>query len=316
MKNVGVVIPTYNSAGHILGTVESALAALEIYDQEGDFEIIVVDDGSTDNTAEILKNIAVNDPRIKVIELYRNFGQHAAIFAGCSFSNSKVVLFTDDDLLFGVEQIGNLVAAIEGGADVALGTVADRDRSIFRRIMSIIYNRAAAILLKTHSPVRFSNFWMATELVVKNMARSTFPFVNVMGAVAQITTRVDHVLTDGREWNTYPRKSNYNLTRLLRVAFNGFFGYSILPLRLATFVGFFGAAVAMVFSLFFFANWLAGSGAPAGYTSIILAILASTSLILIVVGIVGEYLGRAFAALSGRPMYLVRSSTNTSREIH
>jgi glycosyltransferase involved in cell wall biosynthesis len=223
MKNLCVVIPTLNSAGHIRATVASAFIALDSCGVGGDFEIVAVDDGSSDETLAVLEDLARNESRLKVVGLARNFGQHAAIFAGCNYSSSKVVLFTDDDMVLTPERIDALFSGIQRGADVVLGVDDSRHRSVFRRITSGFYNKLMRSSMGFSSDAAFSNLWMANALTVRQMSGISFPFANVMGVVAHIT---------------------------------------------------------------------------------------STSLLLLVIGVIGEYVGRMFSSSTGRPIYVVRSVAN------
>jgi glycosyltransferase involved in cell wall biosynthesis len=301
---LSIVIPVYNGAESITELVE----ALEALDIPGGHEIVLVNDGSPDDSLEICEGLAARARiPLTLVNLARNFGEHNAVMAGLRHTRGAHVINMDDDLQNPPEEVARLLAfAQKSGRDVIYTYYDEKQHAPWRNLGSRFTNWIAGFVLDKPKGFYLSSFRCMSAFVVKEITRYEGPFPYIDGLILQVTQNIDRLLV-----THLPRavgRSNYTLRRLLRLWMSMFVNFSVMPLRISTLTGFalsamgaLGGAAAIVEALFF--------SPPPGWASVFAAVLLLSGVQLMILGIVGEYLGRLYLTTNGKPQSVVRTVT-------
>ncbi|MBQ9685553.1 MAG: glycosyltransferase family 2 protein [Oscillospiraceae bacterium] len=303
MTKVSFVIPCYRSEKTISAVVEeirTAMATLEPYE----YEIVLVNDSSPDGTFGVIRALAEQDARITAVDLAKNFGQHAALMCGMRHSDGDVIVCLDDDGQTPADEVGKLLEQIEAGYDVVYASYEDKRESGFRRFGSAVNARMTEIMLGKPRELSLTSYFAARRFIVDEMLRYDNCFPYVMGLVLRSTKRVCNVPVTHRDREQ--GASGYTLGKLLGLWMNGFTSFSIKPLRMATYLGAFTALAGFVYALVAFIRFFAVHKAPLGWTSTTILLLILGGMILLVLGLVGEYVGRVFMCVNASPQYVER----------
>ncbi len=299
---LSIVIPVYNGAATI-GELVTALADLEV---EGGLEIVLVNDGSPDDSRAVCLGLveSVGVP-ITYIEHARNYGEHNAVMTGLRHARGGHVITMDDDLQNPPEEVVRLFHACrDGGHDVVYTFYAEKRHAWWRNLGSRFANRVADVLLDKPRGLYLSSFRCMNRLVVDGVTRYEGPFPYVDGLIMQVTQRIGTI-----EVRHLPRavgRSNYTLRRLVRLWLNLAFNFSLLPLRLAVFLGLAMAAIGGAAAIYVVLHALFGSP-PEGWASTVTVVLLLSGVQLVILGIIGEYLGRTFQTGNRKPQGIVRT---------
>jgi len=299
-----VVIPVYNEQDNLRELYERLSRVMSGLDSP--YEIIISDDGSNDGSFELLKELHHQDGRLKVIRLFRNFGQAAAISAGLQACSGKYVIVLDADLQHPPEEIPKLIREMEQGYDIVYGLRRHRKDSLYRRAGSKLLYWYMTKFMGIKLPEGTSAFRVMNRKMVAYFnelpERTRF-----FGALAS-WLGAKYTCIDIEHAPRKKGKSGYSFFRLLRISLNLALAFSAIPLRL---IGIFGILVALAgFSLGLYVlinKVFFGIGVP-GYPSIILVITFFSGVILISLSIVGEYIKRIYTQIQGRPTYFVRET--------
>jgi undecaprenyl-phosphate 4-deoxy-4-formamido-L-arabinose transferase len=299
---LSVVIPVYRSAD-MLG--ELARRLFRVLDGLGvEYEIIFVDDGSPDGSWQVLQQLQEAYPdRVVAIKLMRNYGQHNALMCAFRASRGQFVVTMDDDLQTPPEEIPMLLKAIcEKDLDLVYGSYAAKKHHLFRNLGSRLVNGFYRMVFRM--PVTITSFRIIRRVLLESIFSYSLNFTFVDGLLAWNTQRVGEVTVEH-----HPRakgRSGYTLRKLVSLALNLFTNFSLLPLRLATVLGFFASAGGFLVALWYLIQYFfAGISVP-GYASTIIAILVLGGVQLLSLGVLGEYLGRVHLNVNRKPQYTVR----------
>ena len=298
-----IVIPVYRGANTIAQLVQE-LSALR---PEGGMEVILVNDGSPDNSGEICQRLVETATLpITYVEHARNYGEHNAVMTGLRHARGTYVITMDDDLQNPPEEVVRLYDhARLGGWDVVYTRYAEKKHAAWRNIGSRFANAVADRLLDKPKGLYLSSFRCMASLVVASVARYTGPYPYVDGLIMEVTQRIDSI-----EVRHLPRtegRSNYNLRRLVRLWLNLATSFSLAPLRLATFAGIGMATLGMIGAAATIIEALVSRGTPSGYASTMVVILLVGGVQSMILGVLGEYVGRTFLSANGKPQGTVRS---------
>jgi undecaprenyl-phosphate 4-deoxy-4-formamido-L-arabinose transferase len=300
---VSVVIPIYNEVATLDVLNERLVKTLESTHRS--FEIWYVDDGSTDGSLERLRHLADADPRVGVVELARNFGQHAALLAGFSTARGAVVVTLDGDLQNPPEEIPRLLAEIDQGHDVVGGWRRKRHDHWFRRLASQMTNRVTSIAVGV--PMRDYGCMLRAyrrdviEQLIEYDERALFiPALANSLARRAVEIEVDHA---EREHGV----SRYHLLKLMRLGFDLLTGFSLLPIQLVSIFGVFVGLGGFGFGLFLFARRLIVGPENEGVFTLFAILFSVLGVLILAVGIVGEYIGRIYLEVRRRPTFRIRA---------
>jgi glycosyltransferase involved in cell wall biosynthesis len=297
-----VVIPVYNEA-EVLPTLYRRLTS--VLEGVGEtYEIIFVDDGSTDASPKLIAEFRARDPRVKLVGLSRNFGHQAAITAGLDYSSGEAVVVMDADLQDPPEVIPQLIAQWRAGYDIVFAVRASRKgEGVFKRSTASVFYRLLQYLTATEIPADAGDFrlmsWRAVAALRRIRERNRF----VRGLVGWIGFRHTSI-TFARDVR-HAGETKYPMGKMARFALNGIIAFSFVPLQLATYLGF--TVSLLSFAYILYAAWLKlfTDQTVHGWTSVIVAVLFMGGVQLISLGIIGEYIGRIYEEVKQRPLYVI-----------
>jgi undecaprenyl-phosphate 4-deoxy-4-formamido-L-arabinose transferase len=299
---LSIVIPVYRGAATI-GTLVEALSALR---PEGGLEVVLVNDGSPDHSGEICRELlrSAGVPLV-YLEHTRNFGEHNAVMTGLRHARGSYVITMDDDLQNPPDEVVRLYDhARSGGWDVVYARYARKKHAAWRNLGSRFANWVADRLLDKPRGLYLSSFRCMTAPVVHSVTRYRGPYPYVDGLVMQVTRHIDSI-----EVAHLPRaqgRSNYTLRRLVLLWLNLATSFSLAPLRIAVFAGAAMAAIGMAGAIATIAEALYTRATPSGWASTMTAIMLVGGVQSMILGVMGEYVGRTFLSANGKPQGTVR----------
>ena len=270
------------------------------------FEIIYVDDGSTDSTPIILRELTQQDERVRMVRLSRNFGHQMAITAGLEHTCGNAVVVIDADLQDPPELILEFMQKWMDGYDVVYGVRTEREReTAFKRWSAKLFYRGINRLSETRIPLDTGDFRLMDRCVVDALISMPERDRFVRGMVSWLG--FSQVAVPFRREARKAGVTKFSVIKMIRLAMDGIFSFSIIPLRLATWTGFVASAIAILGILVAIVEWMFGvTGLVKGWTSIVTAILFVGGVQLICIGIIGEYVGRIYGESKRRPLYVLR----------
>lgn len=310
-KKVSFVIPCYRSehtVGHVVTEICETMKGLNQYD----FEIILVNDCSPDGTWAVIRRLCQEDGRIRGINFARNFGQHAALMAGLRQSEGEYTVCLDDDGQTPADEVGKLLEKLEGGYDAVYASYAHKRHSLFRNLGSRVNELMTRIMLEKPRELYISSYFAVRRFVVEDMVRYENSYPYVIGLVLRATKNITNVEVNHREREE--GSSGYTLKKLLGLWFNGFTAFSVKPLRIATGIGCLSAAVGFLYGLYTIVKRLINPEVPMGFSSTMAAIVFFGGMIMIMLGMIGEYVGRIYISLNNSPQYVIRERINAKEK--
>lgn len=305
-EKLSVVIPCYNSEKNI----ESVLNRdMQIFNDAGihNYEFILVNDCSRDDTWNVLKQIADRYDNVMSVNLAKNCGQHGAIMAGFHYVTGDYIVVSDDDGQTQMEMVTILLKKIREGYDVVSTEWVNRGkRSFIRRMGTRLTHKLNNILMDNPENLDISIFFMARRFVIEEMKkyRNAYPYIN--GLILRTTHNIAVVEVD-----QLPRKSGtsgYSFKKLVSLWLNGFTAFSIIPLRIASFAGVISAFAGFAYGIYIIIRKLLSDNVALGWSSTNAIILFMFGITLCVLGMIGEYLGRIYMCINSSPQYIVKET--------
>jgi polyisoprenyl-phosphate glycosyltransferase len=305
--DVSIVVPVYRSETIIARLVDETARAMSGAGFAGRFEMILVCDASPDGSWAAIQREAAANTFVHGVHLRKNAGQHNATMAGLAHARGRRVVIMDDDLQHPPGAIPELLAQIERGFDVCYTRYRNRQHVLWKRLGSAINDFAATLLLGKPKGLYLSSFKALDAAVVREIVRYDGPYAYVDGLILDVTRNITSVEIDHA-----PRASgtgNYNLRTSVSLWLKMATSFSVYPLRLMALVGAVIALLSLVMIAYVVAIKLTNPALPAGWTSLIATILFVGGLQLVGLGLIGEYLGRAYLKLNRKPQYVIRETT-------
>ncbi|MDY5082735.1 MAG: glycosyltransferase family 2 protein [Candidatus Limivicinus sp.] len=302
MSKVSFVIPCYRSSktiGGVVNEIESTMAQLAY-----EYEIILVNDSSPDDTFAVISALAEADGHITAVDLAKNFGQHAALMCGIRHSSGDILVCLDDDGQTPADEAGKLLEKIEAGYDVVYASYDHKQHSGFRNFGSRVNAWMTEIMLGKPKELSLTSYFAAKRFIADEMLRYENCFPYVMGLVLRSTKNICNVPVNHR--SREQGQSGYTLGKLLSLWMNGFTSFSIKPLRIATYFGALTAVAGFIYALIIVIRHFAVGMAPLGWSSTTALLLILGGVILLVLGLIGEYIGRIFMCVNASPQYVER----------
>jgi len=299
---LSVAVPVFNEASALPELLLRTHAALDLI-PGGPHEILFVDDGSSDQSMQILEQAALADPRIAVISLSRNFGHQAALSAALDYAAGDAVVLMDADLQDPPESISTLVDHFHQGYDVVYATRAARRESWWLRLCYKLFYRLQGILSETRLPLDAGDFGLMSRRVVQEIRRMPEQHRYLRGLRAWVGFRQIAVPLDRGE--RHSGKSKYSLLKLLKLASDGIFAFSVVPLRAAALMGVLAVGLAAVYAVYSVYAKFVLHLVPQGFTALVFLLTFLFGVVLFFLGIVGEYVGRVYEEIKARPLYVI-----------
>jgi undecaprenyl-phosphate 4-deoxy-4-formamido-L-arabinose transferase len=300
---LSIVVPVYNGAGTV-GELVGALRALDI---PGGLEIVLVVDGSPDNSLDVCKQLAAAPgPPVTVLSLSRNYGEHNAVMAGLSRARGAYTITMDDDLQNPPGEVKRLFEyARDGRYDAVYTYYGEKKHAAWRNLGSRFTNWCADRLIDKPRGLYLSSFRCLSAFVCEHIvATYEGPYPYVDGLIFQVTQNVGRLQV--RHLPRIEGRSNYTLARLFRLWLSMFSNFSVIPLRFATLFGIAFGTLGALAAIIVIVEAISAQRAPQGWASLMVAVLVLAGVQLVVVGLIGEYLGRMFLAVNRKPQYVVR----------
>ena len=303
---VSVVIPCYNSEHSIREVVELTMEEFEHIDGY-ECEFVLVNDHSADNTFEVIKQLGAEYPCVHGIHLMRNFGQPNALMCAMNYAEGEIILGMDDDLQTYPTQIPPILAKLEEGYDLVYGVYPEPKNGAVKNFTSWLNKVTARKLLDRPKDIRSSNFWACTRQLRDQVVQYKNYNPQLDALFTRMTTNVGNVQIEHhkREYGS----SNYTLKKLVRLWLS-YFNYTVLPLRIVSSIGVGTAGFGFLFGIITVIRKLIDPSISAGWTSLICVMLFFFGLVLLALGIIGEYLGDIVLTINSTPQYIVREKVN------
>jgi len=307
MPVLSIVVPLYNEEGNVAPLVERIVAIAGRLEGAPSYEIVLVNDGSTDRTLERIREEVARREHIVLVNLSRNFGHQLAASAGMDIAAGDAVILMDGDLQDPPELIADFVTKWREGYDVVYAVRRTRKgESPFKLFTARLFYRIIKRLTKVSIPVDTGDFRLMSRRVVEALNRSPERHRFLRGMVSWVGYNQIGIAYDRDERHSGITK--YPLPKMLRFAIDGITSFSDVPLRFASYLGFISSAVAFLYALIVIGYKLFSLNPPGytpGWASTIVAVLFLGGVQLISLGILGEYIGRIYDEVKGRPLYLI-----------
>ena len=310
---VSFVIPCYRSAQTLPGVVEELQTAMEAM-QEYDYEVILVNDCSPDDTFEVIRRLSGENRRIRGINLARNFGQHSALMAGFRYGEGDIVVCLDDDGQTPAREVGKLLAGIRQGADVVYAKYNQKHQSGFRNWGSRINERMTRVMLGKPKDLYLSSYFAARRFVIEEVKRYENAYPYVIGLVLRTTGNIVNVEVTHRE--RAAGESGYTLGKLLALWFNGFTAFSVKPLRIATISGALCAMAGFLYGIYTIVKkiFINPPGLVTGFSALMSVLVFMGGMLMLMLGLVGEYIGRMYISMNNSPQYVIREMVGAGED--
>ena len=309
MHNISFVIPCYCSTKTLPKVVDEITQAMQLR-AEDNYQIVLINDCSPDETYAVIQGLAKSDCHILGIDLAKNFGQHAALMAGFHYVDGSIVVCLDDDGQTPADEVGSLIDKITEGFDVVYASYTQSQQNLFRTWGSRLNKKMTEIMLGKPKELSVTSYFAMKHFVVDEVLRYQNCYPYIIGLVLRSTKRIANVPVHHRMREE--GQSGYNLHKLLSLWLNGFTSFSVKPLRVATYAGCICAMLGFFYLLYIIANFFLVHSAPLGWSSIVAILLILGGLILLVLGMIGEYVGRIYMCMNATPQYVIREVTRNN----
>lgn len=304
---ISFVIPCYrseNTLETVVNEIKNKMASM----QQHEYEIILINDCSPDATFAVIQKLCGENHNIIGLDNAKNFGQHAALMAGFHFVSGDTVVCLDDDGQTPANEVDKLLEKIEDGYDVVYAAYENKKHSTFRNIGSGINRKMTEILLGKPKELYISSYFAAKRFVIDEMLKYQNAYPYVIGLVLRTTKNICNVKVEHRD--RMAGMSGYSFKKLIALWVNGFTSFSVMPLRVASYGGVFVAIMGFLYALYIIISKIVNPDRIIGWSSTIAIMLILGGFVLIVLGMIGEYIGRIYICLNNAPQYVLRSIVN------
>jgi undecaprenyl-phosphate 4-deoxy-4-formamido-L-arabinose transferase len=308
ISSLSIVIPVYNGAltlFPLLTQIQTAMDELHL-----PFEVLLINDGSSDNSWSVIQSLSQQYPSVRGIDLMRNYGQHNALLCGIRAAQNEVIVTMDDDLQHSPSQIHVLLAQLAAGDELVYGAPLEEQHGFFRDIASVLTKVALSSVMNARSARHVSAF-RAFYTYLRDA------FVNYQGSTVSLdvlltwgTSKIGYVLIPHQKRKT--GSSHYTFRKLVTHALNLITGFTTIPLRIATAIGFFFLMFGILILLFVVLRYFIQGGVVPGFTFLASIIVIFSGVQLFSLGIIGEYLARMHFRLMDKPAYIVKKENHDS----
>ena len=299
------VIPCYRSQNTILKVVDEIEQTVKTRD-DYDYEIILVNDCSPDDVWSVISELSQKNDRVIAINLAKNFGQHSALLAGYNHCSGDYVISLDDDGQTPADELYKLVDKLEEGYDVVYASYGEVHQNIIRRLGSKFAKAMSDYMFDIKGDDRQgSSYYIAKKFVIDEMIKYKNPYPYMGGLILRVTRNIGIVFVTHRD--RMEGKSGYSFKALVNLWLNGFTAFSVKPLRLGSYAGVFTAAVGFLYALYIIIKKLFfHPEMEAGWSSTVSIIMIVGGIIMIMLGLIGEYVGRIYICINNSPQYVIK----------
>lgn len=308
---ISIVVPLYNESENLDEFFSRLTKSINIHDLS--FEVILVNDGSSDNTLEHISHIAENNPMVKVIDLSRNFGKEAALTAGLDYSSGDAVIVIDADLQEPPELIPEMITKWREGYDVVYAIRKKRGKEyILKTLSAYLFYRIMKKISRTEIPVDTGDYRLMSRQAVNSLIQLREQHRFMKGLFSWIGFKQTGIYYERNK--RQGGKSSFNLWKLWNFAVDGITSFSFVPLQFASFTGIIIAFISVIFALYILIDTIINSNPVPGYPSLMVTILFLGGIQLISIGVIGEYIARIYGESKKRPLYFVKNLKGFDKE--
>ena len=312
-KMISFVIPCYRSQATLPSVIREIQETMEGLRQYT-YEVVLVNDCSPDNTFDSIRELCRENKNITGINLAKNFGQHSALMAGFHQVKGDIIVCLDDDGQTPAGEVGKLLEGIEKGADVVYAKYAHKHHSGFRNWGSHVNELMTRVMLGKPKDLYVSSYFAARRFVVDEMIKYEYPYPYVIGLVLRTTKNIVNVEVNHRD--RLEGTSCYTLGNLFNLWFNGFTAFSVKPLRIATVTGAGCALLGFAYGIYTIIKkiFINPPGLVTGFSALMSVLVFMGGMLMLMLGLVGEYMGRMYISMNRSPQYVVREIVNCETE--
>lgn len=305
------VIPCFCSENTISFVVDEIITTVRNL-KDYDYEIVLVDDHSPDQVWLVIEKLAKKNQRIKGFSFAKNFGQHAALLAGYSKCTGDYIVSLDDDGQVPIEMLSRLLNELEKGYDVVYAYYEEMKRGIIRKFGTMMSNKLSESIFESPKGLKGSSFYIARKFVIDEIIKYKNPYPYLGGLVLRTTHNISCVPVKHRE--RLQGKSGYSLKKLFSLWVNGYTAFSVKPLEIGIYLGMLFSISGLVYAVLIIIRKLFGENLLAGWSSVFSIVLIMGGLILIMLGLIGEYVGRIYICINESPQYVIKKSIEIKKK--
>jgi len=302
---LSIIIPLLDEEKTITQLYKRLISSLKKDFKKFKYEIIFVDDGSSDKTFQILKKLHNKDKNLKIIQFSRNFGHHLALTAGIDYATGDYIVMMDGDLQDKPEEIINLYKKLKKGYDIVYARRMNKNFGVGKKISSFLFNKLISFLADKKIVINSTVFRIFTKQVareVKQMRESNRYLLGLFGWVG-----FRHAIQKVGHGKRFGGKTKYSMSRQIELAFNAIISFSDYPLKLITKIGFFFVFLSVLMIFYILIKKLIYNTPIVGWSSLIFSIFAIGGIQIILLGVIGEYLGRSYMESKKRSLYVIKN---------
>jgi len=312
-KLLSFVIPCYRSEGTIEKVYDEIVAVVSER-SEFDYEVIAVNDHSPDHVLDVLKVLAGKDPKFRVIDLAKNFGKHCALMAGMGHVSGDLVVILDDDYQCPVNRLWDLVdAVVVEQYDCATAKYERKKEAAWKRLGASVNACTVKWLLEPPEGIEMENYAVFRRYVCDEIVKYRNPYPYVGGLILRSTHRIKMVPMEERSRGD-DLATGFTLKKSVALFTTGLTGFSVKPLRAASVIGMLFAFIGFIYGIVIIIRKLNNPIVPLGYSSMMAVLLFTSGVIMLLLGIMGEYLGRIYISLNRSPQFVIRETMNFENE--
>lgn len=308
---ISICIPCYRSAltlPAVTAEIRNVFSGREGFD----YQIVLVNDGSPDNTYEVIEQLCSEDPKIIGVDLSRNYGQASAKMAALPYATGDAIVYMDDDGQHPATGIFSLVEKLSEGYDIVYARFPQKKHSFFKRITSRLYQKVSEFIGNKPKGISVSSFTAWSRMAADAVMRYKSPFPAAGLYLNKVTTKIANVDMEHRD--RLAGESGYSFSKLIGLTITALTNFSIIPLRIASIVGVCCSAMGFVTGAIVIIRKLLNPAIAAGYTSSIAVQLFIGGIIMMILGVLGEYIGRIYMTISDLPQYNIRQTKNAPKK--
>lgn len=313
IKKISFLIPCYGSektVGIVIDEIDKKVAERK---DEYQYEVIAINDHSTDNVWNVLLKIANKNPNVKLVNLAKNMNRPGALMAGMSKVSGEIIVLMDDDGQCPMEHLWDLLKPIEEGHDVSIAKYPKYKQSLFKSFGTVVNRKMTEIIMDKPKGLSFTNFSAMKRYIVDEIIKYKNPYPYMTGLLLRTTSDIVNVEMEERERIT--GSTNFTLKKMFNLWINGFTTFSIKPLRISTIIGCVTAMIGFIYGIYIIIHKLVvHTTIVQGYSSTMAVLLFIGGMIMMMIGMIGEYVGRIYISINNSPQYVIKETVNFDKK--
>lgn len=312
MVLLSFIIPCYGSERTIVPVIDEIINKVN-ENLDYSYEIVAVNDCSPDNVWEIISDMAHKNTKIKAVALAKNANRPGAVMAGLRQSTGDICIVMDDDGQCPVSELWRLLEPLNAGYDVSIADYPERKQSAFKNFGTVVNKKMTEVIIDRPKNLQFTNFMAIKKFVVNEIVQYTNPYPYLTGLLIRTTQNIANVKMEERT-RLDNGSTTFTLKKMLKLWLNGFTAFSVKPLRISTVLGALCALVGFVYGLVTIIRKIVEPDILMGYSSLMAVLLFVGGMIMIMLGMIGEYIGRIYICINNSPQYVIRDTINIEKE--